>query len=510
LEQSTSDFGLVPALRPGNIRLVLKVPLNNTVAQPVKSAPWFARLTSFLTGRSPETVILAGIIGVVIMAVIDYASGPELAFSIFYFIPVCVVSWYAGRPAGMAMALLSSVAWLLAEMFWQISYSHPFVPFWNAFVRCTLFLISGALTAEVAERKRIEEALRKQTSILQSILNSMRDGVMVFDGQGEMLLYNRSAEELLGRRLEGLNADDWLQEQNLYLPDALTVFSPAESPLARALRGQTVETNEVFLRRQNGKGELWLKATYGPLVNGDGHANGGVVVFSDVSSQRTLEKQIAEISDREQRRIGQDLHDGLCQHLVSTAFAASVLRQKLETQGLKQTAEVEQIVDLLNDGITQARSLARGLYPVRLEADGLTSALEELAESVETLTDIECRITCDEPVLIADYIVGGNLFRIAQEAVNNAVKHSKAKSISIELESVEEEVTLSVHDDGIGFSARIQKHGGMGVHIMHYRARLIGASLDIRRGSNGGTTVICSFLNTNRVEINHEPSIHSH
>jgi signal transduction histidine kinase len=229
---------------------------------------------------------------------------------------------------------------------------------------------------------------------------------------------------------------------------------------------------------------------------------GEVIVFSDITGRKILEKQIAEISEREQRRIGQDLHDGLCQHLVSTAFAATLLQRKLEEKKVSDAAAAEQIADMINDAISQARGMARGLHPVRLEEDGLAPALEQLAEMTQMLTGISCEFHIQGEVIINDPIAAANLYRIAQEAVNNALKHAKAQHISVDLEAVEEEITLTIRDDGVGIS-RESTGRGMGLYIMNHRARLIGASLDVRRGAAGGTIVNCSFLNTKSIQHPH-------
>lgn len=189
------------------------------------------------------------------------------------------------------------------------------------------------------------------------------------------------------------------------------------------------------------------------------------------------------------------MHDTLCQHLVSIAFASELLRQKLENYHLPETSQAEAILEMVNDGISQARHLARGLYPVRLEIEGLASALEELAATTQARNNVFCQFSCEEQVLIRDPVAGNNLYRIAQEAVNNALKHGRCKSISIGLGAVEEEVILTIKDDGVGFPEGLVSNAGMGLHVMNYRARMIGASLDIRRGAGGGTIVLCSFHN---------------
>ena len=138
------------------------------------------------------------------------------------------------------------------------------------------------------------------------------------------------------------------------------------------------------------------------------------------------------------------------------------MRDKLERKNVPEAAQAETIAEMVNEGISQARNLARGLYPVRLEVDGLSSALEELAASAQARNNVSCHFSCDEQVLIHDEVAGNNLYRIAQEAVNNAVKHGRGRNISIGLGAVEDEVTLTVKDDGIGFPEtprRPQRHG---------------------------------------------------
>ena len=356
-------------------------------------------------------------------------------------------------------------------------------------------------SADAEERARqlavSEAALRRQTGIFQSILNSMGDGVIVADAESRILLYNPAAKRLLRAGLGDVPPQDWLDHYETYLPDTLTAYPTSDHPLLRAVRGEKINGAEIFLRPSDGHEGVWFSATGRPLVDEAGRAQGGVVVFSDITPRKLMEKQIAEISDREQRRIGQDLHDTLCQHLVSAAFATEFLRDKLARQKLAEAAQAERILEIINECISQARNVARGLYPVRLEMDGLAAALEDLAAATQARSRIPCHFSCDRHVIIHDEIAGANLYRIAQEALNNALKHSRARHISIGLGTVNQEVTLTVKDDGVGFPHTFQPRRGMGLSIMNYRAKMIGASLDIRRAADGGTIVICSYHNEN-------------
>ena len=156
----------------------------------------------------------------------------------------------------------------------------------------------------------------------------------------------------------------------------------------------------------------------------------GVLVSSairDISERKRLEKTILEISETERRRIGQDLHDGLGQHLTGVAFMGKVLEERLAERRLPEAAEAAKIVKLVNESIRMTRELARGLLPVVSEAHGLMSALEHWAGEVSELFHIACRFECAIPFLVHDEVLADHLYRMAQEAVNNAIKHGRAK-----------------------------------------------------------------------------------
>jgi two-component system CheB/CheR fusion protein len=213
----------------------------------------------------------------------------------------------------------------------------------------------------------------------------------------------------------------------------------------------------------------------------------------DISERKRLEKTVLDISEREQRRIGQDLHDGLGQQLTGIAFMAKVQEQKLAERQIPEAADAAKIVQFVNDAILRTRELARGLIPVVQDAHGLMSALQLYASEIEDLFGIACWFQCEQPVLIHDAPMATHLYRIAQEAANNAIKHGHPKTILIRLYAGEREGTLIVRDDGIGFERPLGPHAGVGMHIMNYRAGMIGGTLEIRREQPRGTIVTCRF-----------------
>ncbi|WP_052573700.1 sensor histidine kinase [Haloferula sp. BvORR071] len=215
---------------------------------------------------------------------------------------------------------------------------------------------------------------------------------------------------------------------------------------------------------------------------------------AEVKERLKLESRILEARESEQERIGQDLHDGLCQHLVATAFSASLLQHKLEAKHVQEAGEAAKIVELLDDSITQARDLSKGLYPVPLEKDGLETALQSLADGTTKRTGIKCTLDVPDRPVDLEKNITIHIYRIAQEAINNAVKHSGAERILIEFEAADDRFDLKVSDDGKGLPANpppAPAEGGMGLHIMDYRARAIGAKLEVAEAKNGGTSVRC-------------------
>ena len=206
-----------------------------------------------------------------------------------------------------------------------------------------------------------------------------------------------------------------------------------------------------------------------------------------------LEQQIISISEREQQRIGRDLHDGVCQFLSAIGFTAAMLKRDLERESNARAKVAGEIAKLLQDASARTRDLARGLSPVDRDEGGLESALEELASSTSSLAKISCSFLCPEPMEVLDNTLAVHLFRIAQEAVSNAIKHGHAKAVVIALEANDGMVSLRVSDDGIGFDAARSARRGMGLNIMRYRARTIGGTLEIQSNAPSGTVVVCTL-----------------
>jgi signal transduction histidine kinase len=208
-----------------------------------------------------------------------------------------------------------------------------------------------------------------------------------------------------------------------------------------------------------------------------------------LAERERLEKAILEISERERRSIGQDLHDGLGQHLTGTALAGQVLADKLQVKGLEEQEDAWRIVGLVEEGIEKSRLLARGLLLAEIERDGLIAALQDFAADAEEQFKIRCNFTCGRAIVrFTANDAATHLLRIAQEAVRNAVRHGKAKQVDIALE-VADAVTLSIRDFGSGYVPHASH--GLGLSIMAHRAEIIGGTFAIAPHPTSGTLVTC-------------------
>lgn len=216
-------------------------------------------------------------------------------------------------------------------------------------------------------------------------------------------------------------------------------------------------------------------------------------IIRDLSNRKELEKKILRISEEEQHRIGRDIHDDLCQQLAAIGCLAKVAHQSLSKCGHAEAEDLAEIVRLISNANTRAREMSRGLMPVVLDSAGLMDALDELASSTERVFRVSCPFRCDPPVSVTDNNLAIQLYRIAQEAVANAIKHSKAGRIEITLAREDGQIVLTVRDDGVGIPDHSPGKGtGMGLLTMNHRARMLGGTLNVEEDGFGGTVVVCS------------------
>jgi signal transduction histidine kinase len=229
-----------------------------------------------------------------------------------------------------------------------------------------------------------------------------------------------------------------------------------------------------------------IKISTGNLVKTNGQLQ------QEIADRKRLEKELLGIVEQERQRIGQELHDSIGQQLTGVAFMAEKLGKRLSRKSLTEEIKyAERIGTCISLAAEQTRNLAKELHPIDLDRNGLIPAIEELAENTEKLFNISCVTKCEKNISISNITVTINLYRIAQEAITNAVKHGKARNIKIELATGNSHLKLVVENDGISFSTERSNGKGMGLRVMQYRAESINGSLDIRKGANGGTIITC-------------------
>jgi PAS domain S-box-containing protein len=340
---------------------------------------------------------------------------------------------------------------------------------------------------DISDLKRVEEELQEERNFVSAILDTVGALVVVLDDEGRILRFNPACEIITGYSMEEVRGKCiW----DLFLvSEEADRFRTIFEVLRTDLLPQDYQSS--WLTKH---GDQRLIAWTSTLLPGSGETSNYIIATGiDITERKQLEKAILEISAREQRRIGQDLHDGLGQHLTGIAFMAKVHEARLAEQKRSEADDAAKLVKLVNEAIHKTRELARGLLPVVSESHGLMSALQVWTAEVEDLFGVSCRVQCESPVLIHDVTTATHLYHIAQEAVNNAMKHGGARKIVIELKAEQGRGRMAVYDDGKGIVEGPERTQGMGLHIMHYRAGMIGGALEVRRDSAGGTVVACNF-----------------
>ena len=321
---------------------------------------------------------------------------------------------------------------------------------------------------------------------LERFLNALPPAIVTIDEDGVVEIFNPAAErmfgyaaaEVIGKDVSLLMPSPYRENHSAYLDHYHRTGETRVIGQARELTGRRKDGAEFPLRLSVGK------------VGGFGLYTG---ILHDISHERALQQEVVRIATLEQSRIGQELHDGVQQELMGIGLLAEQLSDALRARGPGPEVDLAaKIASGVADTNRHIRELSRGLVPHLVDGSGLNTALGELARNIEERHKVECQFDAPEVFALDDGVVATHLYRIAQEAVSNALKHARPASVSISLEKDEREARLKVEDDGVGIGPPASRNNGLGLRIMEHRCALIGGALTVAPRDGGGTTVVCA------------------
>jgi len=337
---------------------------------------------------------------------------------------------------------------------------------------------------DVSKRQESEAALRDREERLRAVMDNAAEAIIVIGTDGLVTDLNNAAEKLFGyaaneiisHNVSMLMPSPYREAHDSYIAHYLQTGEPRVLNQSRELPG----------RRKDGS-TIPLELTITEVE----HLGAFVGIIRDLSEQKALERQIADISTEEQERIGQEIHDGLGQQLTGLSMVATSIKRSLASRNQPEAEQLDQLITQLQLSIKEARALAHGLAPVPINPEGLTDALTMLARDVKSTIGIDCSFETHDAIKVKDRTDAVQIYRIAQEAVNNAVKHANATKITIYLGSTDGTFELSISDNGCGFEPDQSTSDSLGIRIMRYRAGIIGCNLAVISTVGKGTVVRC-------------------
>jgi PAS domain S-box-containing protein len=340
---------------------------------------------------------------------------------------------------------------------------------------------------DITARKQAEAGYGREVDFLETLVNHTSSLIVLLDPEGHIVRINEPALALLGYdRKELLGRKPW--EVGIMSSDEM---ARSKDRLQRLLAGKVNAPRETYLRAKDGSAHLVALSSVTTRMP-DGRVDRIIVTGEDLTERSRLQKEVLRIAEQEQARIGHNLHDGVGQTLTGIAGLLDALEGELDSAHQSSVSRIRQLV---KDAIAEVRGLSHGLSPAAVRNRGLCGALQLLADTVRLNHRIECVCEVESGGWIEDPEKEMHLFRIAQEAVNNAVRHGRPTRIKILLRRQESgEGLLQIEDNGSGFAKPRKTAGnGIGLQVMDYRANLIGALLEVSTKAKKGVTVTCRF-----------------
>lgn len=346
--------------------------------------------------------------------------------------------------------------------------------------------VLGMLT-DISERKHTEQQLQKAHARYQAVVNDQTELICRFTADGVLTFVNQAYCRYFNTR------EDALIGQSFYLLIIPEDIPHVQAHIASLNAHQTLVTYEERVLDAEGR-RRWMEWTDRAILDDQGQIREYQGVGRDITDQRRLERHLVDASEREQRRLGCELHDGLCQDLKSIEIEVALSRSQLTRQE-SVDSQVLHCLDTLesqvNQAVQTAYAIARGLLPIDPQRRHLDAALTRLAETARLKTDARIEIKCQKHVAASSDLEAHHLFRIAQEALTNAIQHGQVTHIDIAWGREDEQACLTITDNGRGLSHAAPNGQGMGLVIMQARARAIDADLTISEIPEGGVRVCC-------------------
>lgn len=345
----------------------------------------------------------------------------------------------------------------------------------------------GTQLGRVVERKQSETAIRNSEARFRTVFQHAAVGMALGDEQGRIQETNEALRDFYGcseAELRGKRICDFLCAEHL---------DDNHSQWRSLLEGRVAKTSGEHRFLGPTKKTRWGILTTSLVRDASGRTMHSIDMIQDISERKDLEQRMADLATEEQRSFGQELHDGVGQELTGLVFVAKSLLKRLSDAPPAIYETVFELSEGLKHAVTHVRAIARGLIPVEVDAEGLRAALEGLAATTAQRYDVCSEWLGDQAVRVEDNDVATQLFHIAREGVNNAVKHGRPEHVWIDLCKISDGLQLTIKDDGVGIASDPMHGNGAGLRIMKHRASLIGATLEVRRGEVGGTILACTL-----------------